>query len=196
VLVVVTGIDGAGKSTLCRALAGRLSAGGLRAAVIKAELATNPAWLRYDPILSALEGKDATLSLDLRAGLVCLEAELYIREVERLLAEHDVVICDRHLESIRAYSIVRDMPTWRLDRMTGGARQAEVTILLDISVDNSLRRLAMLGEETDGMADYLGSMRAILREGSYTATIDAMHSPSDVLSRAQDAVMRAWGSPR
>lgn len=133
-LVAITGVDGAGKSTLCDVLAERLLAHGMRAAVTKAKLVTNPAWLRYHVPLNWVERHDRLLAIRLRASLICLEVEAYTHSVTDLLKTRDIVLCDRYLEAIRLYSIFQLViragspaphTAWRVRCVPGGRATAQ-----------------------------------------------------------------------
>ncbi|HEV7788699.1 MAG TPA: dTMP kinase [Pseudonocardia sp.] len=106
-LVVVEGLDGAGKRTLVESLAGALSAGGARVA--------RAAFPRYDAdvygslVADALHGRlgDLTDSVHGMAVLFGLDRRAAAGELRTALAESDVVLVDRYLASNAAYGAAR-----------------------------------------------------------------------------------------
>jgi thymidylate kinase len=70
----------------------------------------------------------------------------------------------------------------------------DVTILLQLSVAQSLRRLDALGERIDGMEPFLRAMRTGLERGTYTATIDATAPLDEVLSAVERVVAGSMSS--
>jgi dTMP kinase len=107
VLIVIEGVDGAGKRTLTK---------GLRAAFeAKGKSVAQLAFPRYgqsihaDLAAEALRGGhgDLAASVYAMATLFALDRREAKPEIERLRAEHDVVILDRYVASNAAYSAAR-----------------------------------------------------------------------------------------
>jgi dTMP kinase len=106
-LVVIEGLDGAGKRTLVETLAGALSAGGARVA--------RAAFPRYDAdvygslVADALHGRlgDLTDSVHGMAVLFGLDRRAAAGGLRTALAESDVVLVDRYLASNAAYGAAR-----------------------------------------------------------------------------------------
>jgi dTMP kinase len=106
-LVVIEGLDGAGKRTLVETLAGALLAGGARVA--------RAAFPRYDAdvygslVADALHGRlgDLTDSVHGMAVLFGLDRRAAAGGLRTVLAESDVVLVDRYLASNAAYGAAR-----------------------------------------------------------------------------------------
>jgi dTMP kinase len=107
VLIAIEGVDGAGKRTLSEGLRSAFQAAGKSVATL--------AFPRYgqsvtaDIAAEALHGEhgDLASSVYAMAMLFALDRAAAIGEIERLGAEHDVVILDRYVASNAAYSAAR-----------------------------------------------------------------------------------------
>lgn len=162
-LIVIEGLDGAGKRTLSRGLEQTLAAAG--------RSVTTLAFPRYgqsitaDLASEALHGRHGDLaeSAYAMAVLFALDRAAARDELRALCAEHDVVILDRYVASNAAYSAARlgqdadgDMVTWVGDLEYGrlGLPTPDRQLLLDVSVglaaDRATRRA---GEEPDRARD-------------------------------------------
>jgi dTMP kinase len=106
-LVVIEGLDGAGKRTLVETLAGALSAGGARVA--------RAAFPRYDAdvygslVADALHGRLGDLgdSVHGMAVLFALDRRGAADDLRSARASHDVVLVDRYVASNAAYGAAR-----------------------------------------------------------------------------------------
>ncbi|MEB3982239.1 dTMP kinase [Mycobacterium sp. 663a-19] len=106
-LIAIEGVDGAGKRTLSDRLRAAFEAAGKSVATL--------AFPRYghsitaDLAAEALHGEhgDLASSAYAMATLFALDRAAAIGEIERLGAEHDVVILDRYVASNAAYSAAR-----------------------------------------------------------------------------------------
>jgi dTMP kinase len=107
VLIAIEGVDGAGKRTLTEGLRATFEAAG--------ESVAHLAFPRYqhsvhaDLAAEALHGEHGDLSSSVyaMAMLFALDRSYAKSEIERLSAEHDVVILDRYVASNAAYSAAR-----------------------------------------------------------------------------------------
>jgi dTMP kinase len=99
-LITIEGLDGAGKSTLARALSAELAAGGLRVELLRepggVELSERIRALVQDPALDVLARTEALLYAAARAQLV---GQL----LEPLLEDGATVLLDRFVDSSLAY---------------------------------------------------------------------------------------------
>lgn len=162
-LVVIEGLDGAGKRTLSHGLQQAFAAGG--------RSVTTLAFPRYrqsitaDLASEALHGRHGDLagSVYAMAVLFALDRGGAREHLSALCAEHDVVILDRYVASNAAYSAARlsqdadgDMVTWVGDLEYGrlGLPRPDRQILLDVSVDLAAdRAMRRAGEEPDRARD-------------------------------------------
>ena len=106
-LLVIEGIDGAGKRTLTEALVGSWRAGGARVATaafprygqsVHADLGSEALHGRHGDLADSVYAMALMWALDRREG----QAEL-----ARLVAENDVVLLDRYIASNAAYGCAR-----------------------------------------------------------------------------------------
>jgi len=163
VLIVIEGLDGAGKRTLTEGLRAAFEADG--------KTVTTLAFPRYgasvhaDLAAEALHGKhgDLTDSVYAMATLFALDRSGAKDDIERLSATHDVVILDRYVASNAAYSAARlhqgvdgDVVDWvyalEFDRF--GLPTPDYQLLLDVSpalADQRARHRAE--QETDRARD-------------------------------------------
>ncbi|MEJ3657770.1 dTMP kinase [Actinomycetes bacterium KLBMP 9759] len=106
-LVVIEGLDGAGKRTLSEALGGEFTAQGARVARfafprydvdVHAELAREALYGRLGDLVDSVHGMAVLFALDRRAAAP---------QVRAAVAEHDVVLVDRYTSSSAAYCAAR-----------------------------------------------------------------------------------------
>jgi len=162
-LIVIEGLDGAGKRTLSRGLEQAFTAAG--------RSVTTLAFPRYgqsitaDLASEALHGQHGDLagSVYAMAVLFALDRAAARDHLSALCAGHDVVILDRYVASNAAYSAARlgedahgDMVRWVGDLEYGrlGLPAPDRQILLDVSVGLAAERAERrAGEEPDRARD-------------------------------------------
>ncbi len=122
-LIVIEGLDGSGKQTLTRAVAEQAAAAGVAVATmafprygadIHADLVRDALYGRLGDLADSVYGPALLFALDRRAAA---------REIEALVAAHDLVILDRYVSSNAAYGAARlggpdidtGFPQWVLD---------------------------------------------------------------------------------
>lgn len=155
-LIVIEGLDGAGKRTLTDGLRAAFEAGG--------KTVTTLAFPRYgasvhaDLAAEALRGEhgDLTDSVYAMATLFALDRAGAKDDIERLRAAHDVVILDRYVASNAAYSAARlhqgidgEVVGWvyglEFDRF--GLPKPDHQLLLDVSVELAEQRARRRAEQ-------------------------------------------------
>lgn len=158
-LLVLEGIDGAGKSTLARRLAEQIRAGG-RECVVSREPTDGPhgTALRRSAISGRLSLAD--------------ELELFLKDraehVEALirpaLLRGDVVILDRYYLSTAAYQGARGVdPTEIIARNEAFAPAPDLVLLLDLDPRGGMSRIVSRGDQPDAFEalNYLAKVREI-----------------------------------
>ena len=162
-LIVIEGLDGAGKRTLTRGLQHAFTAAG--------RSVTTCAFPRYgqsitaDLASEALHGRHGDLagSVYAMAVLFALDRAAAKEQIAALRREHDVVILDRYVASNAAYSAARlhqdaagEMVSWVGDLEYGrlGLPLPDHQILLGVSVELAAERaIRRAGEEADRERD-------------------------------------------
>ncbi|MGH7537511.1 MAG: dTMP kinase [Gemmatimonadales bacterium] len=189
--IVVEGPDGAGKSTLVRALGAKLLADGLQVLTVRepggtpvAEAARKVA-LRSRDVLSAA----AELFLILAA-----RADLVARQIRPALESGQVVLADRFDLSTRAYQVAgRGLPADEVDaalRLATGGLVPELTLVLDIPVEvgrERQRRARKVQDRFEREDDaFHERVRAAYRaaSGPGVVHVDASSSKKNVLEAA------------
>ncbi|WP_067534862.1 dTMP kinase [Nocardia crassostreae] len=154
-LVVLEGLDGAGKRTLTEAVLSVLRARGLRVATL--------AFPRYgrsvhaDLAAEALRGQrgDLAASVNAMALLFALDRADARDELSKLLADNDIVLLDRYVASNAAYNAARlhqpatgEIAAWVAELEFGrfGLPVPDVQIYLDVPVDVAEERARLRGE--------------------------------------------------
>lgn len=160
-LVVIEGLDGAGKRTLTRGLRRGLEASGASVAAL--------AFPRYgksvtaDLAHEALHGAhgDLASSVHAMAVLFALDRAAATEQIADLRARHDVVLLDRYVASNAAYSAARlhQDATGEVVRWVGeleygrlGLPEPDRQILLDVPVGMAAARAAQRAERDAGRA--------------------------------------------
>jgi len=156
--LVVEGIDGAGKSTLCRAVERRLLEEG-RDAVVTQEPT-------HDEIGSLIREKRVEgISQKAEALLFVADRAVHTERMMRWKAEGRVVICDRYFASTVAYqssglggeALDRE---WLIALNAPVITEPDLTVLLDIDPEKGLGRIGGRGELSKfEEARFLGNVR-------------------------------------
>lgn len=150
--IAFEGGEGAGKSTQCRLLAGALAERGI-SAILTREPGGTPGAEAIRALLLGLEGDGWNPSAE-----ALLFAAARSDHVDRLirpaLAEGRWVICDRFLDSSRAYqgggSGLSDADLLDLHRIGSGGLLPDITVLIEVAPAVAARRLALRdGAESD-----------------------------------------------
>jgi dTMP kinase len=191
--LALEGGEGAGKSTLARRLAEDLRARGYEVV------------LTYEPGDTALGARIRAVLLDpqsegmterTEAMLYAADRAQHVREVIRPALERNaVVICDRYVDSSRAYQgggrALDDREISHMSRWATGGLQPDLTVLLDLDPEEGLRRAAGAGAADRLEAETLAFHRRVrsefltlARRGRHRYLIvDAGSDPDAVLER-------------
>ena len=149
VLIVVEGLDGAGKRTLTDGLRSAFEAGGKTVSTLA--FPRYGASVHADVAAEALHGKhgDLTESVYAMAMLFALDRAGAVEQIEALRAGHDVLILDRYVASNAAYSAARleqdadgEVVAWvhALEFERFGLPKPDYQLLLDVSVELAAQR--------------------------------------------------------
>ena len=188
--IAFEGGEGAGKSTQCRLLAEALAARGIPAVVTREPGGT--------PGAEAIRG--LLLGLDGEGWHPRAEALLFAAarsdHVERLirpaLAEGKWVICDRFLDSSRAYQGggggLSDADIVELHRIGSEGLLPDLTLLVEVSPEEAARRLHLRDK---GQADRIGG-----RAADYHARVAAAFADFARAEPARFARIDGNGDPR
>ncbi len=191
-LVVIEGIDGAGKSTVIRRLSEHCAARGL-ACIVSAEPTRGPWGMKLRQ--SMAEGR---LSLEEELALFLKDRAEHVEAVIRpALALGKVVILDRYYLSTAAYQGARGAdPEWILAENEKFAPAPDIVLLLDFDPAGGLDRIRARGDapNTFEQFDALREVRRIfltLRR-SFIQKVDAAQPSEQVWERCRagfDAVV-------
>lgn len=138
-LIVIEGIDGTGKSTLCAALAADLKRRGIDC--IRSREPTNgPHGRRIREI--AVSGRD-DVSLEEELGLFIEDRRQHVAEVIRPgLESGRVVLLDRYFYSTMAYQGARGADPAAIREMNRTfAPEADLLVILELDVETALQRV-------------------------------------------------------
>jgi len=144
-IIVVEGIDGSGKSTMCSKLAERLEEEGY-----STRLTAEPTHGRIGAIIRS--GAIPGISQSTEALLFVADRNDHTEEMERWAEDGTIVICDRYFASTIAYQssgldgtdVDRD---WLLSISQRFVDRPDLTLLLDVDPEASLARVSARGEE-------------------------------------------------
>lgn len=187
-LIAVEGIDGAGKTTLARALTSSLLAGGISVSASKEP--TNGPW----GALLRKSASDGRLSPDEEVRLLLLDRRQHVDEfVKPSLSEGKVVILDRYFPSMVAYQGAHGLSTAELLVANDFAPEPDVTLLLDVSPEVGMARILARGDQPNlfETEDNLGKCRDIFLNMALPSrrVIDASQDSAKVLNDAWSAVL-------
>ena len=142
--IVVEGIDGSGKSTVCGKVADVLSGHG-----IDVVLTAEPTYERVGALIR--EGSAGNVSQRTEALLFVADRNDHTERIESWVSEGKVVLCDRYFASTVAYQSSgldgdRIDREWLIDINRQFIRKPDATILLDVDPSVSLDRVGVRGE--------------------------------------------------
>lgn len=148
--IVVEGPEGAGKSTLVRALAARLRAGGRPVVAVREPGGTPVAEAARKVALKFPHEMAPAAELFL---ILAARADLVHRVIRPALAAGQVVLADRFDLSTMAYQVAGGgLPpdeVARANRLATGGLGADITLVLDVPVDLGRRRQRAAGKSQD-----------------------------------------------
>jgi dTMP kinase len=195
-LITIEGIDGAGKSTLARALRDALAARGSRV-----ELLREPGGVEVSERIRALV-KDPALSVTPRAEALlyaAARAQLVEQRIAPLLDSGVDVLLDRYVDSSLAYQgAARRLGVEHVRQINGfatGALEPDRTLLLRIAPADGRARQAGRGEPPDRLegedAAFFERIAAAYdelaaAEPQRIRVLDASFTPATVLADALD----------
>lgn len=181
--IVFEGIDGTGKTTLCRNVSDRLVASG-RDVIVTAE----PTREGIGALIRS--GSIAGISQRTESLLFLADRSHHTEQILRWVDEGKVVLCDRYFASTIAYQsskldgdrIDRD---WLLEVSGPFIDVADITFLLDMDPEVSLQRVGVRGEEISKFEDrsFLEQVRSgylALADEFGFVRLDASRSPDEV----------------
>ncbi|CAM3140625.1 Thymidylate kinase [Sphingomonas antarctica] len=190
--ITLEGGEGVGKSTQVRRLAKALQARGIEVVTTREPGGTPGAEAIRDLLMTGAAGRwnAATETLLFAAA----RADHVARVIEPALAAGKWVICDRYLDSTRAYQGaaggIDDADIVTVNRI-GGAMLPDRTLLLDLPVEAGLTRAGArgasdrMGSRDDTFYDRVdaGFRAFAAAEPERFRTIDAAGSPDEVSTR-------------
>jgi dTMP kinase len=202
VLIVVEGPEGAGKSTLVRALADRLQAEGRPVVTVREPGGTPVAEAAREVVLRFPHDMTPVAELFL---FLTARADLVQRIIRPALEAGDVVIADRYNLSTVAYQVAGGgLPLEEVDqaiRLATGGLVPDVTLVLDIPVEvgRERQRLAHKVQDRFERQDDAFHRRVLeayrQARGPGVVHLDATQSQKAVLDAAWKEVLAAIALP-
>lgn len=149
--ITIEGVEGAGKSTQIQALVARLKARGLSMTATR-----EPGGTLLGEGIRALLLEPEQPPLDPMAELLLIfaaRAQHLAEVIEPALANGQLVLCDRFTDATYAYQGGgRGLPEEQialLEHLVQGARRPDLTLILDMPVDDALARVSDRGGRID-----------------------------------------------
>ena len=193
-LVVLEGIDGAGKSTQARTLGERLTACGQRVV-----LSREPTLGQWGKLLreSAQTGR---LSIEEEVELFLKDRREHVNElILPRLREGCVVIVDRYYFSTAAYQGARGLdPQELIRRNEEFAPEPDLLVLFDLPVEDGLARVRARGDKADHFeqVEALRRVREIFLSINkpYLVKVDARKEPGVIAEEIWGAFEVEWNA--
>jgi dTMP kinase len=193
-LITIEGLDGAGKSTLARALAEAIAARGLRVQLLR-----EPGGVELSERIRALV-KDPSARVGARAEVLlyaAARAQLVQERVQPLLDEGAIVLLDRYVDSSLAYQgagrALGIEHVRAINRFATGSLEPDRTLLLRIDPAAGRARQAQRAELPDRLESEGGEFFALIAtaydeiaraEPERVRVLDATLAPEQVLADA------------
>lgn len=186
-IVVVLGIDGAGKTTTVAALAAAERASGRPAIVLR-----NRSGRRWLARTSARLGVDLPVLWADRFETVVRAVNVLV-SAARQVRRRGLVLVDRHLVCQLVLRRVRGLPPGRfLPGLAAGSLRADAVVVLDVPAESALERILVRGEDHESLA-YLRAARSAYLEIARArgwSVVDATGTTEAVLARVARAIGR------
>ena len=184
IFVVFEGIDGSGKSSVCKAISEMLSADG-----IKTFLTAEPT--RDEIGMMLRDGKVKDISNETEALLFVADRAQHTVKIREWMSKGLMVICDRYYASTLAYQAAPfngrslDMD-WLSVLNEKVIIEPDITFLMDIRPEECLRRISLRGDTSKfERLEYLGAVRSnylnIAEKKGFTV-INAERSSGEVIN--------------
>jgi dTMP kinase len=189
--IVFEGIDGTGKSTLCAAVAERLTASG-----IETEATAEPTRSEIGSMIR--DGRVKGITQEAEALLFVADRAMHTLEMSRLREAGVIVLCDRYYPSTLAYQaaplngVALDMDwLWTLNAPV--VREPDMTFVLDMDPEDTLVRVGGRGAKSKyETLEYLRNVRRnylrLAEERGYRV-VDASRTKDEVLDEVFEAIM-------
>ncbi|MDR3075552.1 MAG: dTMP kinase [Candidatus Methanoplasma sp.] len=183
--LVIEGIDGAGKSTLCKMIGERLESEGYSTVITQEPT--------YDEIGSFIrEDRVAGISQKAEALLFVADRAVHTERISRLVESGNIVICDRYFASTVAYqssglggeSVDRE---WLIELNRPVMITPDLTVLLDIDPRKGLARIGERGitskfEESGYLFDVRMEFLRLAEEFGFMV-VDAEEDPASIAEK-------------
>ncbi len=190
-MIVIEGIDGAGKTTLMNALATALRARGLEVVVTK-EPTEGPYGRKIREIASKSRDR---ISAEEEFQLFHADRKEHVAQVVRpALARGAVVLQDRSYFSTVAYQGERGLDRARLLEMSEAiAPKPDLLLVVDLPPEIALARIQARGIARDDfeVLDALGRIRSVFLALPDKTVIDATRPPDEAAAQALAHVLDA-----
>lgn len=187
-LVVIEGIDGAGKTTLANSLRAWLVESG-RAVTVSKEPTAGPWGMKLRE--SAATGR---LTPDDELNYLVKDREQHVAElIAPALDRGEIVILDRYYPSTVAYQGAAGIPLNAVLDAHGFAPHPDVLLLLDLEPRVGIERIRARGDKPNAFEtfDNLEACRAIFLDLEMPkVVINAAQSPEQVLADAQLEILK------
>ena len=189
--IVFEGIDGAGKSTVCRGVASTLERRGM-----SVDVTAEPTHEGIGAFIRS--GGAGRISQRTEALLFVADRNDHTEHMMRAVSEGRIVLCDRYAASTIAYQSAKldgdgtDWD-WLVDINSDFIRRPDAVILLDIDPEKGMSRVGTRGEEISKFEDlsFLKQVREnYLRLADLYGyhVVDASKAPEDVLADVMEII--------
>lgn len=196
-IVAVRGIDGSGKSTLVDRLAEEAPST-MGVTPIKFALFANPLYARVRLVVEA--HMDDHLELYARSILGAIESLRVVTEEVAPANELGIAVCDRYVQDTIDYVDLVGGPLLLVRKILDPAPQPDLTLVLDIPVEEAAVRCERLGESwSSSFRNRLTTVRrrlladACQRDPTKRLVIDATLEPREIVRCAFNAISSALG---
>ena len=178
--IVIEGLDGAGTTTQAERLCVRLAARG-HPTVSTREPSDGPVGRIIRDTLRRRPG--APLPATLPYLFVADRSDHLNRTVEPALASRKVVVSDRYYHSSLAYQSL-ELPLERVHALNSDFRTPDLTIFLEVPVEECLARITSRGEETGEEREIFEERERLTRiAAAYEATITRLEEAGEPILR-------------
>lgn len=189
-LIVIEGIDGAGKTTLANGLGERFRNAGIPISVSK-----EPTRGPWGAVLRA-SAADGRLTPEEELRYLLLDRKQHVQEfINPALFRDEVVILDRYYPSNVAYQGAAGLDVDEILASNSFAPEPDLTLLLDLEPAEGLRRIHARGDKPNHFetVDALEACRAIFLTMNLPSrvVVDATKSAQDVLVSSLHHILAA-----
>ena len=198
-LIVITGIDGSGKSTLIKNLDERLTKKGLKVGIFRNHEPFSQYWQTVKQVKDYLQQEKKGFPYEIDRVFQAFElAQKCREELPDLIKQKDIILSDRYIIDRILYGNLRGDMGLAQEILRSIPYKPDMTIFLDVSIKTALKRIREKGgaedwkEEPAMLRQAYDSYRRLLSQHPDFYRINGEQDPRSVADDALETLKREF----